>query len=226
MFSQRTKEEVARENGSKSHGPVTPEGKARSSQNAATHSLSTCNVVCLTHEDQQRYDEHHLSYTNVWKPVNIIEVDLVEEMAASKWQERRCQAIETTLMNFQIQLQQTGELKDHIDQISNTERIALAFMDLADHSKTLQLLLRYRSEHNRRFHRAMRQLMALRSKDAFGKRNEPTKTANANKTSVQPPPDTQPEPPIAVPPVTEMPEISEEEVAAFASGRRSRQAAA
>ena len=200
MFSQRTKEEVARENGAKSHGPVTPEGKARSSQNAATHSLSTCNVVCLTHEDQQRYDEHHLSYTNVWKPVNIIEVDLVEEMAASKWQERRCQAIETALMDFQIQMQQTGELKDHIDQLSNTQRIALAFMDLADHSKTLQLLLRYRSEHNRRYHRAMRQLVALRSKGVFEtqarteKRNEPTVASNTNKANHQTPPEAEPRP--------------------------------
>src|SRR5579884_562794 len=178
----RTKAEIARENGARSHGPISAEGKARSAQNAATHSLSTANVVCLTSEDQQRYDAHCQSYADCWKPENIMEIDLVEEMAAAKWQERRCQSIETAILNMQMDMQP--------ENLSGSDRFALAFMDLADHSKVLQLLLRYTSEHNRRFHRAMRQLIALRSKGVFAphteKRNEPTTASSPNKTKAQP----------------------------------------
>ena len=200
----RTKADIARENGAKSHGPVTLEGKARSSQNAATHSLSTINVVCLTHEDQQRYDAHHQSYVQCWKPENIMEVELVEEMAAAKWQERRCQSIETAILNMGIQMQP--------ENLSPGDRTALAFMDLADHSKVLQLLLRYSTEHSRRFHRAVRQLIALRKSAALAgteKRNEPTAASKTNKTSAPPPP-------VEAQPATEQPEIPAREVPAVA----------
>jgi len=225
----RTKAEIARENGARSHGPISPEGKARSSQNAATHSLSTSNVVCFTNEDRQRYDQHCQSYAACWKPENIMEMDLVEEMAAAKWQERRCQAIETAVMNLQIEKQNYGALKDDIANFTPAERTAIAFMELADHSKVLQLVLRYSSEHNRRYHRAMRQLIALRSKGVLAseiaQRNEPKTISTANKTNHQHAAAERPQappPPLSYPAI---PAIGEKEVVAFAALEKMRQAA-
>jgi len=208
----RAKAEIARENGAKSHGPVTAEGKARSSQNAATHSLSTANVVSLTNEDQQRYTAHCQSYANFWNPTNIMEVDLVEEMAASKWQERRCQAVETALLNLQIQIQTNDDVKKNLENLDETYRTALAFMQLADESRVLQLLLRYSNEHNRRYHRAMRQMITLRSKgfaESAEKRKEPTTTANTNKITGQQRAQTQPEAPSETQPMTQPPATCE-----------------
>jgi len=227
--TERTKADIARENGAKSHGPITAEGRARSSRNAATHSLSTAHVVCLTNEDQQRYGTHCQSYANFWKPENIMELDLVEEMAASKWQERRCQAIETAILNLQIEMQKSGDPQINIEELSSAERTALAFMDLADHSKVLQLLLRYGSEHNRRYHRAMRQIIALRKNGVAAlaeKRNEPTAATNTNKTSVQQPPKAQPEAPAEARPTTQAPTAPDQEAPTTAEPLVFRRAAA
>jgi len=187
----RTRADIARENGAKSRGPVTPEGRARSSQNAVQHSLAATTFVCRNAEEQQRFDHMSHSYTSLWKPVNIVEEHLVEEMVAAKYQERKCQHVEATILNLQMESLNLEELQQKYDTLDDIHRQALAFMQLADGSKVLSLLLRYQSEHNRRYHRAMRQLIALRSKCVFGqetgKRNEPRMTSNPNTTKHQAP---------------------------------------
>src|SRR5579885_814687 len=158
----RTKADIARENGAKSHGPATPEGRERSSQNAVQHSLSATRFVCRNPEEQKQFDETNLAYTNLWQPVNVVEQDLVEEMAMAKCQERKCAAIETAILNMQMEVN-SQELQQNHDSLDDIDRQALAFMQLAQSSKALSLLLRYQSEHNRRYHRAMRQLISLRA---------------------------------------------------------------
>ena len=79
-----------------------------------------------------------------------------------------------------------------LENLDAFERQALAFMELAEDSKALQHLSRYRAEHNRRFHRSMRLLMTIRAKGVFDKtetRNEPTDIAksNARKQQSEPP---------------------------------------
>ena len=80
----RTRAVIARENGAKSRGPVTPEGRARSSQNALQHSLAATKLVCRDAEEQKRFDEFATSYLSLWQPVNVVEEDLVEEMVVAK----------------------------------------------------------------------------------------------------------------------------------------------
>ena len=201
----RTKADIARENGAKSHGPVTDAGRARSSLNSVKHSLAGTTIILST-EDQEAFKLHHQSYVDSLKPVNPVEGDLVYDMVVSKWQERRCDLIEAAVINLQLNLDQQEFEKNSVSPDEST-RLAVAFLELSDHSKVLQLLLRYRTEHGRRYNRALRQLLALREKGAFNqpvakpaaapnaeKRNEPTVALNPRKTDEPPPPTTDPQP--------------------------------
>ena len=65
----RTKADIARENGAKSRGPITPEGKARSSVNSFKHGL-TAKCVVLSNESEESYTELQQCFRNTWQPIN------------------------------------------------------------------------------------------------------------------------------------------------------------
>jgi hypothetical protein len=66
---------AARANGALSQGPVTPEGKARSSQNAITHGIFA-QVVVLPGESEEAFLHTVRSYCDRFKPVDDVERDL------------------------------------------------------------------------------------------------------------------------------------------------------
>ena len=68
ISTTKTRAEIARENGAKSRGPISVEGKARSSQNSLSHSLTATQVVCTSPDDQERFNAMHESYIQIWKP--------------------------------------------------------------------------------------------------------------------------------------------------------------
>ena len=90
---------AARANGAKSHGPVTPEGKARSAMNAVTHGL-TANALVLTTESKEKFDALLASYRDEYSPQGQTENDLVEEMTTAKWLQRRSVAMITALLDL------------------------------------------------------------------------------------------------------------------------------
>src|SRR5947209_14263505 len=72
-----------------STGPRTPEGRNVSSQNAATHGL-TGGFRVLPQEDQTEFDAMAAAYKRELKPVGEDETFLVERMAESRWELKRC----------------------------------------------------------------------------------------------------------------------------------------
>ena len=87
-MSSAARAEAARANGAKSQGPVTPEGRARSSQNAIRHGLSARAVV-LHGEEPADFAQLRDSYVQRFQPADQAEMDLVETMVSSRWRLRR-----------------------------------------------------------------------------------------------------------------------------------------
>ena len=169
--SNRSRAEASRFNGSKSKGPITPEGKARSSQNSRTHGL-TGKTAVLSNEDKLVFDAHLASYRQVFQPANQVEADLVYELSMIRWRQRRLWCTETALLDHAMDRMAPAIAQDyqHIDELTRT---ALAFDDLANHGLSLELIRRYDSSFRRLFDRAFANLLQLRPPSPANLRNEP-----------------------------------------------------
>jgi len=186
-MSSLRKIESARANGAKSHGPVTPEGKQRSSLNSLKHGL-TARTLVLSNEARERFDRTVQAYLDEMEPLTEIETDLIEEMVAAKWRQRRCWGMETSALDLEMDSQE-AELAAKYEKLDEPTRLAIAFKTLAE-TKCLTTFNRYETGYRRQYHKALATLLALRRERQNAiLRNEP------NPTSGHIPPDTpNPEP--------------------------------
>jgi hypothetical protein len=153
--------ETSRQNGAKSHGPVTAEGQARSSQNALRHGL-TAAVVVLPYENREEYNQLLKHYIHDFRPANQSQQDLVEKMVATRWRFNRLVAVENRL--FEQELARNIEAVDkEFTGFDDTGKMAFALDKMVNTSKTPAHLLRYESQLNRTYDRALKQLKDLQS---------------------------------------------------------------
>jgi hypothetical protein len=90
--------EAARTNGAKSRGPLTPEGKARSSRNALKHGLAALEHHLLPDEDPAGYER---LLTRLWAehaPATETEARLVRRLAAAFWKQERAERLLAALL--------------------------------------------------------------------------------------------------------------------------------
>jgi len=158
-MSSRKKSKAARINGAKSKGPVTPEGRARSSQNALRHGLSSA-VVVLPHEDRSLFEHLRDSYMESFQPTDQPQHDLVETMAAARWRLNRLQEIEAKLLEKEMVLRAKAIAKE-LTEMTEVEKLAWVFDNLANNGKSLAMLVRYEGSLNRTYERAFKQLQQL-----------------------------------------------------------------
>jgi hypothetical protein len=83
--------EAARRNGAIASGPVTAEGKFRSSQNAAKHRLFGSTTL-LSPEDQIAFDDLAAAFLAEFQPETPIEERYVREMIDAEWRLQRVRA--------------------------------------------------------------------------------------------------------------------------------------
>ena len=86
---------ASRANGRLSRGPVSAEGRRRSSQNALRHGL-LAKCIVLPAENEEAFHRLFQSFLDRFGPVDGFEAGLIEEMAASYWRLRRAWAVEKT----------------------------------------------------------------------------------------------------------------------------------
>ena len=91
--------EAARRNGARSRGPVTAEGKARSSRNALKHGLAALEHFVLEDEAPSELDELAARLIAEVEPESEIEARLVKRMAIAFWKSERAERIEVALFD-------------------------------------------------------------------------------------------------------------------------------
>ena len=148
--------ESARRNGKRSRGPVTLEGKARSSRNALRHGMHSSAVVLNT-EDSSAYDALLADYVAEYRPANRRERDLVEVIVDAMWRLNRILTIEAASLDYEIDKQRT-EPSTRSAAIDEGTRAALAFARLAESGNTLGLLSRHEGRLRRTIDRAQNRL--------------------------------------------------------------------
>src|SRR5947207_15128411 len=95
---------ASRANGARSHGPKTPEGKARSSKNAITHGLLARTVLIGTESEEGLRDTVD-AYLERFPNPDPVAFTLIQELAALYWRTRRIWAIENHCIDQLIQAQ-------------------------------------------------------------------------------------------------------------------------
>ena len=174
------KSDTARTNGAKSHGPATPEGRAKSSQNRTSHGLTAKSIV-LPGESNEEYQLLFAGYIEQFAPQGVVETELVETMAAARWRLRRLNQIETNLLSTEL-VRRAEAIDAEFNDMEDGDRLAWVFQKLADHGQTLALLVRYEATITRSYDRAFKQLRTLQSDRTRPQRNEPTAAAASTVT--------------------------------------------
>src|SRR6266566_8557609 len=147
-------------NGAKSHGPITPEGKEKSSRNSLDHGFTSKKTVVLQCENEDDFQTMLGYYADTYRPGSPVEEDLVAEMVASRWRMQRLRMIETALIDSEMD----REPPPPESQETPTDPgylIAFAFRRLVDESRAISLASRYESRLHRiheRSHRTLREL--------------------------------------------------------------------
>ena len=99
--------------------PISEARRAAARANGAiTHGL-TASAIVLTTESKEKYAALLASYLEKCDPDGPIENDLVEEMVAAKWQQRRVAAMITALIDVAMD-RMDKEIRDEFENIDNT----------------------------------------------------------------------------------------------------------
>ncbi|HUQ93840.1 MAG TPA: hypothetical protein VM120_19325 [Bryobacteraceae bacterium] len=161
MIDLKDKQKIARENGKKSQGPITPEGKHRSSQNSITHGLASKCVV-LSNESEDLYTALLTSYQTEWQPATTSEQHLVTQMVNSYWRLRRIWTMETALFDSEM-----FDQKKAFEAAWSYHHPAMRLVDSlvtirTNTPTTLDTLSRYEVRYQRAYNNSMNQLRKLR----------------------------------------------------------------
>ncbi|HEX2525136.1 MAG TPA: hypothetical protein VHL31_02400, partial [Geminicoccus sp.] len=86
--------EASRTNGRRSTGPTTPEGKARSSQNARTFGLRSARLAFIGNEDKASFEQLEEAIHDRFQPACVLEAAICARMVRALWRAERAQQLE------------------------------------------------------------------------------------------------------------------------------------
>ena len=144
--------EASRQNGAKSRGPKTEEGKARSAQNALKHGMRAQKHLVLPDEDGAEFAALETALVEELAPVGGLQTVLARRVAVAAWRLARADRIEAEL--FEERRVASGGL-------------GLALIRDGNGPRSFETLLRYRGAAMTEFWRALRTLKALQAEQSL-----------------------------------------------------------
>jgi hypothetical protein len=183
--------EASRKNGARSRGPKSPEGKARSAQNALKHGLRAQKYVVLPEEDAAEFAELEAAMIAELAPVGALQTVLARRVAIAAWRLARADRIEVELFARR--------------SWGADANPGIALIRDGNGSRSFETLLRYRGAAMAEFWRALKTLKALQAEQAAA--NEPALAARPVDVN----PKAQPTRPAARAPLAHRPQPDEPE---------------
>ena len=159
-----------RKNAKKSTGPKTPQGKAKSAQNATRHGLTATTDV-IKGESQEEFDAHKQGFLDVLDPQNAIENFLADHVVSLAWRLKRADRIERQLLDGfaadQQYLRDDPSRNWHYPSSSRDPDLTLgtAVRRDLDNNKTLNRLSLYERRIERSFFKSLSELKRRKRKD-------------------------------------------------------------
>ena len=152
---------AARANGAKSHGPTTPEGRAKCASAAAlqiTHGMLAQTIV-IPGESEPRFLALLARCIDTHLPVTEAELDAVRRMAVATWRQLRVWSFQSLDIAREIARQ------DPLDAAAPAPfRASLAFRALClDEANTQAVAHRYEGIYERQYYRAFTTLLDLKT---------------------------------------------------------------
>jgi len=157
--------ELARENGRKSRGPVTPLGKYASSMNAIATGVHVklhkeifpeCDILYST-DDRESFVRLHQKHVKQYKPHSDCEHVLVRQMSCELFQFQRVSDVET----LALQRNFDSILREH-PEVSMADQFLNGFHRAATEDKTHRLLERKKKGYLNAYNSLQRNLIQLR----------------------------------------------------------------
>jgi hypothetical protein len=139
--------EASRRNGAKSKGPKTPEGKARSAQNALKHGLRAQKCVVLPGERESAFAAFEAALLEELAPQGALQSVLAHRVVAASWRLARSERLEAELF---ARMMDGGSM-------------GLALIRDCNGARSFDTLLRYRGGTLAELWRALRTLKALQT---------------------------------------------------------------
>lgn len=152
--------EASRLNGAKSKGPITEDGRIRSSQNATKHGMAGHKLMVIEGESLQEWSDTIDEHVRAFEPETRLEWQLVVEIAAASWRLRRSKFVETAMIDREI-ARQREELSTTCGMADDPLRHASAMLALGGN---IGLLDRYETRAARAYERAVRNFDNLRAR--------------------------------------------------------------
>jgi hypothetical protein len=154
----RTEKQIraSRENGARSRGPTTPEGKRISARNSTRHALLAGTIV-LEEECVQRFLALLKGFMEEYRPSTQTQITLVETMTAARWRQLRVWGAQKTALDRDMALQDPS-----VGPASVRALFALRGSDAS--ACPPELLLRYDVALDRQFSRALGRLLELQAR--------------------------------------------------------------
>jgi hypothetical protein len=161
MISER-QQEANRRNAAKSHGPITPEGRAAVRHNALKHGFTAAEIILPTVEERIDFEQFRFAFEEEYKPEGPTEQVLVEDMVIARWRLNRIRKMEPGFFALRLE-----DLKDFRQKYySNLDGQAhLAYVVYADAgaADTYGKMSRYEGRFERTFYKALKELQRLQA---------------------------------------------------------------